>query len=186
VSRLDQSLQLQLTAAVNICNKTRSKRATQREILLRAGATIGGRLATYIIDSSKGWAHCSEGHWIVSVSCLHSAVLVATPSMSANLCHREHIDSISSFAPESFDKRAGCSFGLHEFNLEVLKRRAGFSRRNQAPCRAPQLQPTTSRVVAQGRFLALSSSLGTDTTCSLCALARFPCNDDDCFYYCKK
>ena len=95
--------------------------------------------------------------------------------MSANLCHREHIDSISSFAPESFDKRAGCSFGLHEFNLEVLKRRAGFSRRNQAPCRAPQLQPTTSRVVAQGRFLALSSSLGTDTTCFLCALARSPC-----------
>jgi len=36
------------------CNKTRSKRATRRKIVLLAGSTILGRLATYIMDSSKG------------------------------------------------------------------------------------------------------------------------------------
>jgi len=59
-----------------------ARRPTQCKIVLRAGATIGVRLVTYIIDSSrhisliqvKARAHCSEGHLIVSVSCLQSAV----------------------------------------------------------------------------------------------------------------
>jgi len=67
---------------------------TQRKIVLQVEATIRGRLATCFIDSSKGWAHCSEGHLIVSVSCLGSAVLRATPSLSAKLCHKEHVASI--------------------------------------------------------------------------------------------
>ena len=70
------------------------RRQTQRKIVFLVAATIRGRLATYFIDSSKGWAHCSEVHLIVSVSCLGSAVLRATPSLSTKLCHKEHVASI--------------------------------------------------------------------------------------------
>ena len=78
------SLRLRSTAALNGCNKTRSKKATRREIVLRTGNTIRGRVATYFIDSSTGWAHRSEGHLTVSVSCLHSVpgATQATPHAS--------------------------------------------------------------------------------------------------------
>ena len=93
-----KSLQLIAYDCVQRLQQTPSKRATRRKIVLWAGATIRGRPATYIIDSSKYWANCSEGYLIVSVFCVHSAVLGATPALSANFCHTELvIDSICVF-----------------------------------------------------------------------------------------
>ena len=53
--------------------KTVSKRVTRHKIVLQADATKRGCPATHIIDSSTGWTHCSQGHSIVSISCLKSA-----------------------------------------------------------------------------------------------------------------
>jgi len=45
--------ELKTSHEINGCNETRSKTATRRKIVLQAGATIRGRLSTYVIDSSK-------------------------------------------------------------------------------------------------------------------------------------
>ena len=48
------------------------------------GAATCGRSLIQV----KARAHCSEGHLIVSVSCLQSAVHLANSRLSANLCYR--------------------------------------------------------------------------------------------------
>jgi len=72
-----------------------------------------------MIHSSKGFAHRSEGQLIVTISCLQSAVLGATPLLSAHLRHKETIDSISLYLRMylRIDLRRLLYFSTHLFGI---------------------------------------------------------------------
>jgi len=84
--RLHESGQNSMVNALKTLHKIKGaatkqvrRRTTRRTIVLLISAATRGRLATYIINPSTGWAQWSEGHLIVSVSCLGSALRKPLP-----------------------------------------------------------------------------------------------------------
>ena len=84
--QLRESVQNSMVNALKTLHKIKGaatkqvrRRTTRRTIVLLISAATRGRLATYIINPSTGWAQWSEGHLIVSVSCLGSALCNPLP-----------------------------------------------------------------------------------------------------------